>query len=78
MANKVWYKEEEATIKTYQLKGMDFYAVANSKQGAVMIFLENRIGITENNLIETDIKTGSNSFGKFFTSLRELENQNKN
>lgn len=60
-------------MKTYKLKGLDYYTVAFSKEDAVGIFWLDSIGVTENDLIETDIKPNREAIGKVFKSLDELQ-----
>lgn len=61
-------------MKTYQLNGLDIYTVAFNKKDAVMVFLANKIGVTEQNITETDITPNRNAIGKVFRSLKELNN----
>lgn len=61
-------------MKTYKLEGLEYYTVAFSKEEAVSIFWLHSIGITEKNLIETNIKPNRDAIGKVFKSLDELQN----
>lgn len=59
-------------MKTYKLNGLEIYTVAFSKKDAVLLFLANKIGVTEENVIETDIQSNRDAIGKVFRSLEEL------
>lgn len=59
-------------MKTYKLNGLEIYTVAFSKEDAVSVFLANKIGVTINNVIETDIEPNRDAVGKVFKSLEEL------
>lgn len=61
-------------MKTYKLNGLEIYTVAFSKKDAVLVFLANKIGVTEQNITETDIQPNRNAIGKVFRSLEELTN----
>ena len=62
-------------MKTYKLKGLDIY-VANtfSKEDAVVVFLINKIGITVNDLVETDYKVDRDIVSELIRSESELLN----
>ena len=59
-------------MTTYKLDGLEFYTVAFSKSDAVIIFLVNKIGVTEKNVLETEIEPNRDAVGKVFRSLQEL------
>lgn len=59
-------------MKTYKLNELEIYTVAFSKKDAVLVFLANKIGVTEENVIETDIQSNRDAIGKVFRSLEEL------
>lgn len=59
-------------MKTYKLKELEIYTVAFDKQDAVIVFLVNKIGVTEEDVIETDIEPNRDAVGKVFRSLEEL------
>lgn len=59
-------------MKTYQLKGLDTYTVAFSKEDAVFTFLINKIGVTEKDIIETDITPNKDAIGMVFKTLEAL------
>ena len=61
-------------MKTYKLNGLEIYTVAFTKKDAVLIFLSNKIGVTEENITETDIQPNRDAIGKVFRSLEELTN----
>lgn len=61
-------------MKTYKLNGLEIYTVAFDKKDAVIIFLANKIGVTEEDVIETDIEPNRDAIGKVFRSLEELTN----
>lgn len=61
-------------MKTYQLNGLEIYVVAFSKQDAVSVFWANKIGVTQDDVIETDIEPNRDAIGKVFRSLDELIN----
>lgn len=61
-------------MKTYKLSGLEIYTVAFNKKDAVLVFLANKIGVTEENVIETDIQPNRDAIGKIFRSLEELTN----
>ena len=61
-------------MKTYKLNGLDIYTVAFNKTDATVVFLINRIGVTEKNIIETDIAPNEEAVGKVFRSLEEYNN----
>lgn len=61
-------------MKTYKLNGLEIYTVAFSKKDAVLVFLANKIGVTEQNITETDIQPNRDAIGKVFRSLEELTN----
>jgi len=43
--------------KVFKLKGLDYFVIGvTDKNSAVIVALANRIGITENDLVETDYK----------------------
>ena len=62
-------------MKTYKLKGLDIY-VANtfSKEDAVVVCLINKIGITVNDLVETDYKVDRYIVAELIRSESELLN----
>jgi len=62
-------------MKTYKLKGLDIY-IANvfSKEDAVIVCLINKIGITVNDLVETDYKVDRNIVAELIRSESELLN----
>ena len=62
-------------MKTYKLKGLDIY-VANtfSKEDAVVVCLINKIGITVNDLVETDYKVDRDIVAELIRSESELLN----
>lgn len=59
-------------MKVYKLDALEYYTVAFSKEDAVFIFLLNNIGVTINNLVETEFAPNRDAIGKLFTSLEEL------
>jgi hypothetical protein len=59
-------------MKTYQLNGLNYFTVAFSKKDAVAIFWLNNIGVTEENIIETDIPPNRDAVGKVFKNKQEL------
>ena len=61
-------------MKTYKLNGLEIYTVAFSKKDAVLVFFANKMGVTEENIIETDIQPNRDALGKVFRSLEELTN----
>ena len=65
-------------MKTYKLNGLEIYTVAFSKKDAVLVFLANKMGVTEENVTETDIQPNRDAIGKVFRSLEEYNNFKKN
>lgn len=61
-------------MKTYKLNGLEIYTVAFNKKDAVLTFLANKIGVTEENVTETDVQPNRDAIGKVFRSLEELTN----
>jgi hypothetical protein len=61
-------------MKTYKLNGLEIYTVAFSKKDATLVFIANKMGITEENITETDIEPNRDAIGKVFRSLKELTN----
>lgn len=61
-------------MKVYKLKGVQKYTVAFSKKDALITFFHNRIGVTESNIIETDLEPNRDAIGKVFDSIEELNN----
>lgn len=59
-------------MKTYKLDGLEYYTVAFSKKDAVFRFLMNKIGVTENNLIEVNIEPNRDGLGRIFKNLNDL------
>ena len=58
-------------MKTYKLNGLEYYTCAFSKNDACLTFLANKIGVTVDNIIETDITPNRDAIGKVFKSLEE-------
>lgn len=55
-------------MKTYKLKGLDMYVTnCASKKDAVFFCLMKRIGITVDNLVETDLKVDREQIGEILT-----------
>lgn len=61
-------------MKTYKLKGLEYYCVAFDKIDAVFVFLANKIGVTENNVEETSFEPNGDAVGRVFRSIEELNN----
>ena len=61
-------------MKTYKLNGLEIYTVAFNKKDAVLVFLANKIGVTEENVTKTNIQPNRDAIGKVFKSLEELTN----
>lgn len=61
-------------MKTFKLNGVEIYTVAFNKSDAVLVFMINKIGVTEANIIETDIEPNRDALGKVFRNLEELIN----
>ena len=61
-------------MKTYKLDGLEYYTVAFSKVDACIIFIANRIGVTPEDIIETDIEPNRDAVGRVFKSLEDLQN----
>jgi len=61
-------------MKTYKLNGLEIYIVAFNKKDAVLVFLANKIGVTEENVTKTNIQPNRDAIGKVFKSLEELTN----
>lgn len=61
-------------MKVYKLKGLEKYTVAFSKSDAVLMFLLHKIGVTESNIMETDLEPNKEAIGKVFDSSEELNN----
>lgn len=59
-------------MKTYKLNGIEYYTVAFNKKDAMCTYLLNSIGVTTDDIIETDIEPNRDAIGKVFTSLEEL------
>lgn len=59
-------------MKTYKLNGLEIYTVAFNLKDALLVFLANKIGVTESNIIETDIEPNRDAIGTVFRSLEEL------
>lgn len=59
-------------MKVYQLSGLEMYTVAFSKEDAVWYFILNSIGVTQDNVIETNITPNSEFIGKVFHDLTVL------
>lgn len=59
-------------MKTYKLNGLEIYTVAFSKSDAVLVFLANRMGVTEKDVTETDIEPNRDAIGQVFRSLNDL------
>lgn len=62
-------------MKVYKLKGIDYYTVAFSKEDAIVIFYLNKIGVTVENIEETNLTPDRNKIGKFFKSLEDLNKE---
>lgn len=60
-------------MKVYQLNGIEYYCVAFSKGDALILFWANKIGVTLENIVETDIEPDRDAIGKVFRSKEELE-----
>lgn len=63
-------------MKTYKLNGIEYYTVAFSKGDAVEVFWLHGIGVTETNVVETDIEPNREAIGNVFRSLVEMEEFN--
>lgn len=61
-------------MKTYKLKGLEYYMSAFSIEDAVILFLANNIGVTAANIEETDIEPNRDAIGRVFMSLEEYQN----
>ena len=61
-------------MKTYKLNGLEIYTVAFNKTDAMLVFLANKIGVTEANITETDIEPNRDAIGSVFRSLEALQN----
>ena len=59
-------------MKVFKLDGVDIYVVAFSRKEAVILCLLERIGIIEENLIETTITVDREAIGQVFRSYEEL------
>ena len=59
-------------MKTYKLNNLEIYTVAFNKEDALLIFLANKIGVTTENIVETDIEPNRDAIGKVFRNLEEL------
>lgn len=59
-------------MKTYKLNNLEIYTVAFNKEDAVLVFLTNRIGVTVENVVKTDIEPNRDAIGKVFRNLEEL------
>lgn len=59
-------------MKTYKLKELEIYTIAFSKRDAMCVFIVHKIGVTEENIMETDIPPNRDAIGKVFQSLKEL------
>lgn len=60
-------------MKTYKLKGLDYYTVAFSPEDAVFTFLANKIGVTVKDIEEADIEPNRDALGRVFRSREELD-----
>lgn len=54
-------------MKVYQIKGLELYTVAFSKEDAVATFWVNRIGLTEKDIIETDLLPDRENIGRVYS-----------
>jgi hypothetical protein len=59
-------------MKVYQLKGLEIYVVAFSKADAMMLCLYDRIGVTTDDIMETDIIVDREAIGQVFRSYESL------
>jgi hypothetical protein len=58
-------------MKTYKLNGLEYYTCASNKKDACEIFWLYKIGVTHNDILETDITPNKDAVGKVFKSLKE-------
>jgi hypothetical protein len=58
-------------MKTYKLNGLEYYTCAFNKQDACVVFLVNKIGVTHDDIVETDIAPNRDAVGKVFKSLEQ-------
>lgn len=61
-------------MKTYQLKGLEYFFCAFSKSDVIAVCWLSGIGVTENDVVETDITPNRDAVGRVFKSLQEYEN----
>lgn len=61
-------------MKTYKLNGLEYYICAFSKSDVVAVCWLNHVGVTELNVVETDIPVNRDAIGKLFKSLGEYQN----
>ena len=59
-------------MKVYQLFGLEMYTVAYSKEDAVWFFILNSIGVTQDNVVETNLHPNGEFLGKVFNDLTVL------
>lgn len=60
-------------MKTYKLKGLEFYIAAHDIDDVIEICWINGIGITENNVEETGIPVNVDALGTVCRSLEEYQ-----
>jgi hypothetical protein len=64
-------------MKTYKLNGLEYYTCASNKKDACEVFWAyevfwvNKIGITHDDILETDITPNRDAVGKVFKSLEK-------
>jgi hypothetical protein len=58
-------------MKTYKLNGLEYYTCASNKADACGVFWVNKIGVTHDDIVETDIPPNRDAIGKVFKSLEE-------
>ena len=69
-----WIFPTNKKMYIYKLNNLEFYTVAFNKKDAIITFLHNKIGVTEKDVIETDIEPNRDALGKVFKNLDELKN----
>lgn len=60
-------------MKVYKLKELEYYTVAFSKGEAVTLFWKNNIGVTVDNIEETDITPNREAIGSVFKNLESMQ-----